>query len=146
MTVLWTSGMGREPPVSNFLFGIGQMVRLWPETHRSSREQRHSLVLWRRVKFGPGCVKTHQWFNSLKYWLHRKPHIERSPFPNGFGAPENLLILNFHTAWAESTRSRQVHSINSMYSRSAGLHGLSSHGLNEGLVYLESVKRTENPS
>jgi len=95
---------------------------------------------------GPECVKTHESFNSLKYWLHRKPHIERSPFPNGFGAPENLLILNFHTAWAESTRSRQVHSINSMYSRSAGLHGLSSHGLNEGLVYLESVKRTENPS
>ena len=43
---------GREPPVSGFLFGISLIVRLWSETHRSSREQRHSLALWHTVKFG----------------------------------------------------------------------------------------------
>ena len=44
--------VGREPPVSGFLFGISLMVRIWSETHRSLREQRYSLVLWHTVKFG----------------------------------------------------------------------------------------------
>jgi hypothetical protein len=44
--------LGREPPVSEFLFGMSLMVRFWSETHRSSRDQHQNLALWHTVKFG----------------------------------------------------------------------------------------------
>ena len=46
------SQLSREPPVSGILLEISLIVRVWSETHRSSREQRHSLALGHTVKFG----------------------------------------------------------------------------------------------
>ena len=38
------SETARETPVSEFLFGMSLIVRVRVETHRSSREQRRSLM------------------------------------------------------------------------------------------------------
>ena len=45
------SETARETPVSEFLFGMSLIVRVRVETHRSSRELRHSLAQRYTVKF-----------------------------------------------------------------------------------------------